>query len=278
MNAQIGALVDELQAATSGFATLAESTPPEAWRRRPADASWSAAECLAHLNLTSEAYLPEIRAGLEEAKRLGAAAPARFRRDPLGWLLWRSMGPPVRLRMSTAAPFVPAAGQPAAEMLQQFEDFQAEIAGCLREAEGLPIHRVKIRSPFDRRVRYNLFAALSIVPRHQLRHLWQAERALAASGARGRRSGTKSASPPSPAEYPNQPAQEAEMADDRKNERGAHEAETGTGSGSERSHGSTREKLEPAEGPPAPQGDALLDGSGNRHGVDERDERPGERG
>lgn len=180
MNAQIGALVDELQAATSGFAALAESTDAASWRRRPAEGRWSAAECLAHLNLTSEEYLPGIRAGLDKARTLAGVAPSRYPRDPVGWLLWRTMGPPVRLRTSTAAPFVPASDHPTSEMLEQFEDLQAEIAACLRDAEWLPIQRVKIRSPFDRRVRYNLFAALSILPRHQLRHLWQAERALAA--------------------------------------------------------------------------------------------------
>ena len=30
-------------------------------------------------------------------------------------------------------------------------------------------------APIDARARYNLFAALGIVPRHQHRHLWQAE-------------------------------------------------------------------------------------------------------
>jgi hypothetical protein len=54
----------------------------------------------------------------------------------------------------------------------------------VHEAEGLPLHRVKIVSPFNARVRYNLFSALSILPRHQHRHLWQAElagRSLASS-------------------------------------------------------------------------------------------------
>lgn len=37
----------------------------------------------------------------------------------------------------------------------------------------------------------------------------------------------------------------------------------------------TRLPLEEGDGPRAPQGDALLDGSGSRHGVDSGDERPG---
>lgn len=55
----------------------------------------------------------------------------------------------------------------------------------MREADGLPPGCLRIASPFDARLRYNLYSALSILPRHQRRHLWQAERALeAAAGAR----------------------------------------------------------------------------------------------
>jgi hypothetical protein len=33
-------------------------------------------------------------------------------------------------------------------------------------------------SPFDSRVRYNLFSAFRIIAAHQRRHLWQAEQAI----------------------------------------------------------------------------------------------------
>ena len=44
--------------------------------------------------------------------------------------------------------------------------------------DGRPIDRVKVTSPFNPRLRYNLYACLTILPRHQERHLWQAERVL----------------------------------------------------------------------------------------------------
>jgi hypothetical protein len=50
----------------------------------------------------------------------------------------------------------------------------------VRAADGLPIDAVKITSPVDARARYNVFAALSIMARHQHRHLWQAEQAARA--------------------------------------------------------------------------------------------------
>jgi hypothetical protein len=50
----------------------------------------------------------------------------------------------------------------------------------VRQADGLPIQAIKITSPVDVRARYNVFATLSIMARHQHRHLWQAEQAARA--------------------------------------------------------------------------------------------------
>ena len=58
--------------------------------------------------------------------------------------------------------------------------WQTEQLACVRDADGLPIDAVKITSPVDARARYNVFAALSIMARHQHRHLWQAEQAARA--------------------------------------------------------------------------------------------------
>jgi hypothetical protein len=52
---------------------------------------------------------------------------------------------------------------------------QTEQPTIARDVDNLPVDRIKIASPFDARVKYNLYAALTILPRHQHRHLWQAE-------------------------------------------------------------------------------------------------------
>jgi hypothetical protein len=62
--------------------------------------------------------------------------------------------------------------------VSEFERLQREQLVLAREADSLAIDRVKIASPFNPRFRYNLFSALSILPRHQHRHLWQAEQNL----------------------------------------------------------------------------------------------------
>jgi uncharacterized protein with von Willebrand factor type A (vWA) domain len=63
------------------------------------------------------------------------------------------------------------------KLMAEFTRLQAEIIRCVRAADDLPIERVTLRSPFYGRVKYNLYAALTLVSRHQQRHALQAERA-----------------------------------------------------------------------------------------------------
>lgn len=182
MHPQLESIAGEFRSALDRFDRLAAAVPADAWDRRADPDRWSVAECIGHLNLTAEAFRPRVVAGLEEARRLGGAAPARYRRDPAGWLLWRVMAPPPLFRVKTSAPFVPEAGEAKDAMAAHFRALQQEQLEWVVQGDGLPLERVRVPSPFAGRVRYNVFSCLSILPRHQHRHLWQAEQVVAALG------------------------------------------------------------------------------------------------
>ena len=99
--------------------------------------------------------------------------------DLLGRILRWFMEPPVRTRMKTAAPFVPKGVRAKTESLNEFMSLQDALIELLHEAETVSMTRVKIVSPFDSRVRYNLYSAFRIIAAHQRRHLWQGEQAVA---------------------------------------------------------------------------------------------------
>ena len=147
---------------------------PEAWPVRTQPGRWSVSECVAHLNLTSEAFIPKLQQALEKGVDAGHA-PRRYRRDPAGWLLWATMPPPVRFRIKTNAGFVPESDAPVHQLVSDFKRLQQAQLDLVEQADGLPLSEMRIQSPFAERVSYNVFAALSILPRHQHRHLWQAE-------------------------------------------------------------------------------------------------------
>lgn len=177
MNRQLEEIVREFESASERIERLRQGLTPEAWSRRPAPEKWSPGECVAHLNLTSFAFVPLLRRGLDGCERSGRVARGRYRRDLVGWFLWRALSVPGRFKSRTTAAFVPSGDRPAGELAAEFERLQAEQIALTRASDGLAIDRVKIVSPFDTRVRYSIFAALSILPRHQHRHLWQAEQA-----------------------------------------------------------------------------------------------------
>lgn len=176
MHHRLKIVVDDFNEASRRLHALVETVPADLWKRRPEPERWSMAECVAHLNLTAHAFLPLLQAAIDEGRRRRDTATPRYRHDPIGWLLWRTMGPPVRTRVRTKAAFIPESSVPLAELLSEFDRLQTAQVGSVEAAEGLPVQKLRIRSPFASRVTYNLYSALSILPRHQHRHLWQAER------------------------------------------------------------------------------------------------------
>lgn len=179
LHPQLQAIVDEFERALARLQALAAELPEPAWTWRPDPDRWSVRECVAHLNLTSAAYVPILRAALRSEPPRRPRPELRYRRDPIGWLMWRMMGPPVRMRVKTTSRFVPQGRTPAKTLIADFERRQRDQIACVHEAEGHDLERIRIRSPFDPRIVYNAYACLTILPRHQHRHLWQAERTCA---------------------------------------------------------------------------------------------------
>ena len=136
------------------------------------------AECLIHLNLTSRAFLPLIRDAITRGRDRRVAGSGPYRRDLVGWFLCWMTEPPIRLRVKTTAPFVPGSTEPKEQVLHELDALQAQLVGCVRESDGLDLGRLRVGSPFDPRIRYNLYSCLRLIPAHQRQHLSQAERAL----------------------------------------------------------------------------------------------------
>jgi len=86
---QLADINTQFDLASARLGRLAAESPPGIWGRRPSPHSWSAAECVAHLNLTSAAYLPILRTALEEARAINEPAPRHFRRTFAGFPLMR---------------------------------------------------------------------------------------------------------------------------------------------------------------------------------------------
>jgi hypothetical protein len=170
----------ELAEAARRAHEIAAPLTAELWSTRPAVDQWSVAECLIHLNLTSRAFLRLIREAIGKARELKLHGSGPYRMDLVGWFVYWLTNPPVRFRVRTTAPFVPSGVEPRDSVLDEFDLLQEQMAGCVREADGLDLGRVRIISPFDSRLKYNLYSCLRIIPAHQRQHLSQADAVIRA--------------------------------------------------------------------------------------------------
>ena len=180
MKRQLSQIVRELEEAEARLEKLSVKIPDAVWGQRNDDARWSVSECVTHLNITSEAYIPLIRRALEEARQL-PEAKGPYKRDALGAVFGGLVGPLMRIgkfrfgRVSTTPDFVPQGQQPKNVSIAEFRRLQGELSVLVREADGKAIDKVQITSPFGGKIRYNCYSAFVMIPRHQMRHLEQAE-------------------------------------------------------------------------------------------------------
>jgi hypothetical protein len=137
--------------------------------------SWSVAQCLDHLTLTTVAVLPAISAAMARAPRLTTSRALRT--GALTRVFLRNLEPPYRLRLSVHSSLVP--GQQDFNFAwDAFEKSQAQLTTTIRAAIGLAIDQVTVESPVYARLSYNVYGALRMLAAHQRRHLWQIERIL----------------------------------------------------------------------------------------------------
>jgi len=181
---QLAHIVHLLESTQDRLHRLVADVPETKWAVRPAPDRWSIAECVGHLNLTSQAVIPLARTAVAKAALLPPLAAGRsYRHSFLGAVLSAVMGPvfelgPLHLmRVRTVAPFVPNAAESCVSVMADFDRLQGELIALVAASDGRAIDRELVTSLFDPRVSYNLYSAFVMVARHELRHVVQAERA-----------------------------------------------------------------------------------------------------
>jgi hypothetical protein len=148
--------------------------------QRPRPESWSVAECIAHLDISNNAFFPIWDSELERAKGENLLAAAPYRLDFWGRILIWSMEPPPRFRVKAPQNIQPLNVGPTEQLFPGFLSRQRQIMNTVEKARGLAIDKIKIASPVDTRIRYSIWASFCLTATHERRHLLQAEQAVQA--------------------------------------------------------------------------------------------------
>ena len=114
------------------------------------------------------AMLPLLHEGLRQASRSPIGPPSRYRRDIVGWVIWKLLAPSNGLRTRTIRAFVPSGDESPRRVMAEFARLQSEMIACVR-AGGRAANRsgdaaVAVRRAGDVQP---LRSALTLIPRHQ---------------------------------------------------------------------------------------------------------------
>jgi DinB family protein len=173
--AELEAQFRDLSAAASALRGRFAAT---AFAARPRPDSWSAAECLAHLNISADPYFPIWRDALEQSAPASGLPREAYRLDFWGSVLVWTLEPPPRFRFPTPRRFEPIDSGSIDEVLPALVERQETILRVIDGSRRIDLEAIPVTSPFQRRVRYSMWSSLCVTAAHERRHLWQAARAL----------------------------------------------------------------------------------------------------
>ncbi|MBK5295724.1 MAG: DinB family protein [Vicinamibacteria bacterium] len=172
---QLALVKEELLYARERARAVCKGLDAATWAARPAPDEWAIGEGLTHLNATSERFIPIIDDAIRDGRARKLEGNGPYGKGLIGWALQRFLEPPYTIKTKTAPAFIPATVSPMPETLERFDYLQQEVQVRIDRSAGLALDRLRVVSPFDARVKYNLYAAFCLIATHQRRHLWQAE-------------------------------------------------------------------------------------------------------
>jgi hypothetical protein len=177
MKIQTEALLTDLANRTRELireAELLRDKPESALNDKPSPESWSALECLEHLNLYGRFYLPEISKRIGEKK--GNAEPV-FKSGWLGNYFANSMLPKAKLnKMKTFKNMNPVNSKLDKRVVEEFLDQQKEMLRLLDEARNVSLNKTRSGISLSKWIKLKLGDTFRFVIYHNQRHMAQALR------------------------------------------------------------------------------------------------------
>lgn len=182
MDAGLEGYLAQLLSIRQDLPGVAGGLDPKQFNWAPAPDRWSVGQCIEHLNITAERYIPVLR----EATSL-ARAQGRLRSGPFSlglferWFM-QAMEPPARrLRTRTPKAFVAPPSLDPHVTVERFFTLHDGLRECIAGADGLDLKAIKVRSQFGP-ISWSLNGTFGILLAHARRHIWQAREVRKAPG------------------------------------------------------------------------------------------------
>jgi hypothetical protein len=173
-------LITEFDAADHSAKELVSGLNPEQLNRQPVPGAWSVGQCLEHLCIANEVYLPAISASLASrpVSTVQEIKPGWFAR----WFLRNYIEPSPQSKHAPAPKRIVPEARVESSVLDRFLASNQAARGLVRRASDCNINHIRFNNPFIPLLRFTVGTGLQIVSRHECRHLLQAERAKRSLG------------------------------------------------------------------------------------------------
>lgn len=160
---------------------------PEKSSTQPAPGSWSAMQCLAHLNSYGDYYLPEIEKAIEASKKKSYHPIPNFKPGLLGSYFTNLMTPgehglPAK-KMKAFRGHIPAESGNSDEVIATFIEQQEKMLTLIEAAKEIDLNKARIPISIAKYIKLKLGDVFMFIVAHNYRHVLQAERALQHAGA-----------------------------------------------------------------------------------------------
>ncbi len=166
-------LISELHAADARASALAGGLTPAQlnWQAQPG--TWSIGQCLEHLCIANEVYIPAIASALpgQPGGAVEAITPGFFSR----WFIRNYIEPSPQTKRARAPKKIAPGASIDARILDRFLKGNAAARELVGRASPLDVNRVRFRNPFVPVLRFTVGTGFEVLSRHQRRHLLQAE-------------------------------------------------------------------------------------------------------
>lgn len=173
---QSEALIQELIEQTKQLTTQVEQLQnldmrTLTWKINPD--SWNILECIAHLNLYGDFYLPQIE---DTIKKSSTKHEAKFKSGLLGDYFAQSMLPKEKLnKMKTFKDKNPLNAQLDKTVIDTFINQQTMLLALLNASRKVSLNKVKIKTSISSLIRLKLGDTFRFLINHIIRHVKQIE-------------------------------------------------------------------------------------------------------
>jgi len=141
------------------------------WRENPT--AWCILECLEHLNLYGDFYLPQIENSIKNSKTKNEI---EFKSGLLGNYFAKSMLPKAQLnKMKTFKDKNPLNANLGKTVIDKFIHQQIKLIDLLTQSRKVSLNKVKIQTSISSFIKIKLGDTFQFIINHNIRHLKQIE-------------------------------------------------------------------------------------------------------